>query len=226
MHKADSEYLFRNLLLNAGDYRNFLLANGLPVNGNVLIPPTIRVLRDYYLPVVPDKYIADGEQLDFGDIQLEVIWTPGHTPGHIVLYWRDPKILISGDHLLPDITPHVGIHTGIEGNPLAKYLDSLKQLEVLDIVQIVPAHGPSFADHHKRIAETFHHHEERQHAIINGLSAGPATAYELALALFDQSLPDLHKEIAAYEVLAHLEWMKNSNKVRVLTDENVIRYSL
>jgi glyoxylase-like metal-dependent hydrolase (beta-lactamase superfamily II) len=226
LHKADSEYLFRNLLLNTSDYRNFLLSHGLPVNGNALIPPTLRVLRDYYLPVVPDKYIADGEQLDFGDFKLEVIWTPGHTPGHVVLYWREPKILISGDHLLPDITPHVGIHTGIEGNPLAKYLDSLKQLEAFDIIQILPAHGPCFGDHHKRIAETFHHHEERQRAIINRLRAGPATAYELALALFDQSLPDLHKEIAAYEVLAHLELMKNTNKVRMRSEEDVIRFSL
>ena len=68
--------------------------------------------------------------------------------------------------------------------------------------------------------------EERQRAIISRLKAGPATAYELALALFDQSLPDLHKEIAAYEVLAHLELMKETNKVRMRSEEDVIRFSL
>jgi glyoxylase-like metal-dependent hydrolase (beta-lactamase superfamily II) len=226
MHKADFDYLFSNLLLNPGDYRTFLLSHGLPVNGTALMPPTIRVLREHYHPVAPDKYLADGEELDFGDFNLKVIWTPGHSPGHVVLYWPDPKLLISGDHLLPTITPHVGIHTGLEGNPLANYLDSLNQLEKLDISQVLPAHGRSFSDHRKRIVETFHHHEERQLALLDRLAAGPATAYELALSLFDQSLPDLHKEIAAFEVLAHLEFMKTINKVRVQSDNSVIRFSL
>ena len=103
---------------------------------------------------------------------------------------------------------------------------TLKQLERLDIVQILPAHGPCFGDHRTRISETFSHHEERQRAIIGGLGDGPATAYELALALFDESLPALHKEIAAYEVLAHLELMKNTNKVRVRREDGVVRYSV
>ncbi|HKZ79872.1 MAG TPA: MBL fold metallo-hydrolase [Pyrinomonadaceae bacterium] len=226
MHKADAEYLLRSLLLNKTDYRKFLFSNGVPVNGEVSAPPALRVLKDCYLPVVPDRYIVDGEEFRFGSVSLQAISTPGHTPGHIVLYWREQRILISGDHLLPDITPHVGIHIGLEGDPLSDYLDSLRRLEGLEIEQVLPAHGRCFGEHQARIRQIFTHHKERQQTILNYLNYGPATAYELALALFDESLPDLHKEIAAYEVLAHLELMKKTNKVHVQKENEVVRYRL
>jgi glyoxylase-like metal-dependent hydrolase (beta-lactamase superfamily II) len=226
MHKADAEYLLRSLLLNRNEYRKFLFSNGLPINGDFSAPPALRVLRDCYLPVVPDKYISDGEQFTFGKFNLHAIWTPGHSPGHVVFYWPEQKILISGDHLLPNITPHVGIHTGTEGDPLSSYLNSLKRLDRLAIDQVFPAHGRSFGEHRTRILEIFSHHEERQQTILKELGDGPATAYELALALFDESLPPLHKEIAAYEVLAHLELMKKTTKVYAQDENGVVRYRL
>jgi glyoxylase-like metal-dependent hydrolase (beta-lactamase superfamily II) len=226
MHKADSEYLLRSLLLNTGDYRRFLTSHGIPVDGHCLAPPAISILREHYMPAVPDKYLADGEQLTFGDLRLEAIWTPGHSPGHVALYWREAKIFISGDHLLPHITPHVGIHSGMEGDPLNDYLASVRRLEKLEIDQVLPAHGPCFGDHRARIREIFRHHEKRQQDIIRALADGPMTAYELALELFDASLPALHKEIAAYEILAHLELMTKIGTVRFREINSVVRYAV
>ena len=66
---------------------------------------------DMYNPLPqPDKYLADGDIIPVGDRKLEVIWTPGHAPGHCVIYLRKEKVLIVGDHLLPKITPHVGLY--------------------------------------------------------------------------------------------------------------------
>ena len=225
LHKADAEYLLRSLLLNTGDYRRFLVSHGIPVDGRRLAPPALSVLRDHYMPVVPDKYITHGEQLNFGDLRLEAVWTPGHSPGHVAFYWREAKIFLSGDHLLPHITPHVGIHTGMEGDPLTDYLASVRQLEELEIDQVLPAHGPAFSDHRARIREIFRHHEERQQDILRALGDRSMTAYELALELFDASLPALHKEIAAYEVLAHLELMSKEGLVRSQEGGGVVRYT-
>jgi len=224
MHKADADYLLQSLLLDAGDYRSFLLSHGIPVNREHSFPPAVRVLQRYYLPVVPDRYIADGEHLAIGDLHLEVIWTPGHSPGHVALNWRAAKILLSGDHLLPDITPHVGIHTGMEGDPLNCYLASLRKLEHLEIDRVLPAHGACFGNHRARIRDIFRHHEERQRNILDALGDKAMTAYDLALAFFDSSLPLLHKEIAAYETLAHLELMSKSLMVRAQKNDGVIRY--
>ena len=53
-----------------------------------------------------------------GDRELEVIWTPGHSPGHNVIYLRKEKVMIVGDHLLPKITPHVGIYPDNAGGQI------------------------------------------------------------------------------------------------------------
>ena len=74
---------------------------------------------DQYNPLpVPDKYLSDGDIIPVGDRKLEVIWTPGHAPGHCVIYLREEQVLIVGDHLLPKITPHVGLYPDATGDPL------------------------------------------------------------------------------------------------------------
>src|SRR5208283_2961468 len=61
---------------------------------------------DMYNPVSqPDKFLTDGDVVPIGDRELEIIWTPGHAPGHCLVYLRKEKVLIVGDHMLPKITP-------------------------------------------------------------------------------------------------------------------------
>ena len=42
--------------------------------------------------IVPDRYLEDGETLKLGDVEFGVVHTPGHTPGHVVIYNQDMKI--------------------------------------------------------------------------------------------------------------------------------------
>ena len=58
----------------------------------------------------PDQDLDGGEEITCGNFAFKVIWTPGHSAGHICLYDRGHKILLSGDHVLPRITPSVGLH--------------------------------------------------------------------------------------------------------------------
>src|SRR5205807_4456847 len=58
----------------------------------------------------PDTEVMDGERLCFGDTKWELIWTPGHSAGHVVAYDVDRKLLFSGDHLLVKISPNVSKH--------------------------------------------------------------------------------------------------------------------
>ncbi len=51
------------------------------------------------LPVKPEQFLKDGERISFGDIQLKVLHTPGHTPGS--LCFLTGKYLISGDTIFP-----------------------------------------------------------------------------------------------------------------------------
>lgn len=48
---------------------------------------------------MPDKYLEEGQELKFGEISFEVIFGPGHAPGHVAFYNKDQSILINGDIL-------------------------------------------------------------------------------------------------------------------------------
>jgi len=88
-----------------------------------------------YGPVTnPDKFIDDHDVIKVGDRELEVIWTPGHSPGHNVIYLRKEKVMIVGDHLLPKITPHVGIYPdNVGGNPLGDFINSQLKVQKFDV---------------------------------------------------------------------------------------------
>ncbi len=80
-----------------------------------------------YVPVTePDAISKRWRRDQVGDREFEVIWTPGHSPGHNVIYLRKEKVMIVGDHLLPKITPHVGIYPDADAtaNPLGDFIDS------------------------------------------------------------------------------------------------------
>jgi glyoxylase-like metal-dependent hydrolase (beta-lactamase superfamily II) len=81
----------------------------------------------------PDVLVEGGEVLDWGTYRFEVVWTPGHSAGLICLHDHTARLLISSDHVLPRISPHVGLHAQSFGNPLGDYLSSLQLVRALPI---------------------------------------------------------------------------------------------
>lgn len=99
-----------------------------------------------------DRTLADGEELPFCG-GIEVIHTPGHTPGHICLYLKHQKVLISGDMLrgtggmLLNVDPSTNLDTSLS-------MKSLKKLLEYDIDKVVCYHGGLFqGDISNRIEE-------------------------------------------------------------------------
>ncbi len=52
-----------------------------------------------YEPVEADKFLKEGDVFKFGDTQLDVIWVPGHAPGHIAFINHEDRYIIGGDCL-------------------------------------------------------------------------------------------------------------------------------
>ena len=78
----------------------------------------------------PDHLLADEDEIPLGDGRpLRVVWTPGHTPGHCCLLLEPDGILFVGDHLLPKITPHVGLWPNGPENPLGDFLASHERIQ-------------------------------------------------------------------------------------------------
>lgn len=172
----------------------------------------------------PDVTLQGGEHVRVGDFEFEVIWTPGHAPGHICLYEPNRKLLISGDHILPTITPNVSRHAQATGNPLSDYIKSLEKVEHLDVEILLPAHEFDTHDLKGRVAEIRHHHEERLAEMERCIGDG-ATAWEVAgrvvwttgkLADFEPFM----QRSAVGETLAHLEYLHELGRIHMHEPEN------
>ncbi|MFC1896031.1 MBL fold metallo-hydrolase [Thermodesulfobacteriota bacterium] len=205
-----------------------LQAGGMPADEILEAFESIPKPEDMEPPAWPDVLLDGGEIISTGRFDLEVIWTPGHSPGHICLYERNSRILFSGDHILPVITPNVNHFDPETGeNPLRQYLDSLEAVKGLDVDVVLPAHEHVFHDLHGRVQELFTHHRLRLEAILNVCRGGRRSVYEIAREIpwmegvregpnaggmkFDE-LPLIHKMLAMGETAVHLELLRKEGK--------------
>ncbi|MBP1684073.1 MAG: beta-lactamase domain protein [Deltaproteobacteria bacterium] len=197
------------------DVTAFFIRNGVPIERFVQIPSPAAFWSEMYRPATPDHFIEDGEVLTFGDLQIEVITTPGHTAGHCVLYLRRQRLLISGDHLLPKITPHVGFYPGGPENPLRDFLESQRKIQRFDVNLVLPAHGGTFPDHRHRANQIIHHHEYRLQEMIDAIRRQGRTAYEIGCLCFgfDVGSPLMVQIPATFETLAHLQYLHAQGRV-------------
>ena len=144
------------------------------------------------------------------------------------------KLLFTGDHILPDISPHVGSNPHSSDSPLSDFLTSLLKLRDLDVDLILPAHGRVFTNLTARVEELLHHHEEREQDILRILDDNPKTAYDVATRItwmkdhggrpYSQ-LPSLDKRLAIMEAVSHLRLLLDKGKVRRLHDNGLITYT-
>ena len=85
------------------------------------------------------NYFADGDELKVGNFTLQVIATPGHTPGGVCLYAKEAKLLFSGDSLFRHEIGRCDLPRGSE----VQLINALRTriLALPDEVQVLPGHG-------------------------------------------------------------------------------------
>ena len=88
----------------------------------------------------PERFINKGEAIRFGNTELEVLYTPGHSPGHITLYCKDDGFVISGDVLF---LQSIG-RTDLPGGDHQTLIHSIKTvlLPLGDDIKVYSGHGP------------------------------------------------------------------------------------
>ncbi len=163
---------------------------------------------------LPDRTVYGGETISTGVFDLELIWTPGHSSGHLCLWEPKHRILFSGDHILPGITPNVSRTVQSGDNPLGDFINALHKVENLPATVVLPAHENVFADLKGRVQQILRHHDRRAAEILQTIAARPLSAYEISsritwdIPLAWEQFPALHKRSAVTETLAHLDWMR------------------
>lgn len=159
----------------------------------------------------PDlRPLADGDRL--GD--WEVLWTPGHDPGHVCLWRAGDGVLLCGDLLLPDFTPNIQ-PAWDGGDSLADFLASLDRVAALPLRLVLPAHGEPFTDAAGRARQLQEFHRARLGRLETSIrNSAHATTAQLAAELFsapDQAAAD--GMLATLETLAHLEHLRQRDIV-------------
>ena len=93
-----------------------------------------------YAEQLPAKYLKEGDPVKFGNTELEVIFAPGHAPGHVVFYNKEEKKVIGGDVLFQG---SIG-RTDLPGGDFDTLIQSIKTklFTLPDDVTVYPGHGP------------------------------------------------------------------------------------
>ena len=172
---------------------------------------TIEGDRDLLNWEAPDRWLADGVELPLETRTLRVIHTPGHTIGHVVFHDPEHGALFAGDHVLPHITPSIGVELNRPPSPLRDYLSSLELVRAMPDARLLPAHGPVTESVHVRIDELLLHHavrlDETQLAVEKGAHTGWDVARALGWTRRKRHLDDMdffNQLLAVQETMAHL----------------------
>ncbi|MFW6054380.1 MAG: MBL fold metallo-hydrolase [Thermodesulfobacteriota bacterium] len=163
---------------------------------------------------------------------LHCLHTPGHTPGHLCLYEPGRKVLVSGDHILGDITPNIQCWSN-EQNPLKDYLASLDKLAGFEVELVLPGHRELLRDIRTRIRQLQKHHAQRLDEVLDCLTRNEATPYQVAAAMtWDldcdswDDFPVTQQWFATGEAVAHLRFLEERGLVQRIEKDNLFFFSL
>ena len=173
--------------------------------------------------VEPDTLLNDGELFTFDDWEFEAVWTPGHTPGHLCMFERRHRLMLTGDHVLPHISPNVSLNSDQEGtSPLADFRRSLERIAGYDSALGLPAHEFTIANLPGRCRELLHHHDDRLDEVVAAVAVAPAevgaTAREVAERVRWNTgaftdFPLMMQRSAIGETLAHLQLLADDSRL-------------
>ena len=176
--------------------------------------------------------LKEGDTINIGCYLFKCVETPGHTGGHMCLYEPEKKILISGDHILSDITPNISLWSA-EKNPLKEYLASLDKIYDFDIEIVLPGHRNIFRNSKERIRELQKHHQVRAEEVLSILEKGGMNAYQVASRMswemtyeFWDLFPAAQKWFATGEAIAHLKYLEEKGVIRKKVQGQKILFSL
>lgn len=219
------------------DESNALFAeHGVP--GDLLERQSARIRREmsagppHAVATPVERRLRDGDRAVFKDFELEVIHSPGHTAGHIVLAEAQTGTLLTGDHLMGNAVPFTESFYGpglpAASDPLGRkprfrglpaYLASLRRLRGGNHRCILPAHGGILDRPARVIEESLLFYEVRVQRTERALERvaserGSASAWELWQHLFPKLDPESQMRTRMVMVIGALDVLEDAGRVR------------
>lgn len=101
-----------------------------------------------YTPAVPNRLLAEGDELEIGRLRFQIIEVPGHSEGHQVFYAKQQKVLIGGDVLFRESIGRTDLPGGNHEQLLKNIREKIYTLPEQTVVY--PGHGPSTTVGHEK----------------------------------------------------------------------------
>jgi glyoxylase-like metal-dependent hydrolase (beta-lactamase superfamily II) len=219
MHPVEAESLpgrlWRNSQGQAGLDEDWLRGHGVPDEDLAVLAVDADRIAHVLDLAEPDRFLDDGDRVPIPGRDVRAVWTPGHTPGHLCLHDAAAGVLLTGDHLLPRISPNIGVNRGDDGDPLTAYLASLDRATSFRADEALPAHEYRFRNIPTRAADLIAHHHDRSAEILRAIDhLAQPTAWAIAAQLtWSRGWPALHgmmRRMALAETLAHLHHLRTT----------------
>ncbi len=209
--------------------QGWMVACGIPEaeRESMSVPPSgMALLRQMPDPTL---LLEDGDLLPLADRRVRAVWTPGHTPGHLCFHDEDANVFFSGDHVLPRISPNIGVQSPDAPPPLGRYLSSLAASARFDDCEVLPGHEWRFRGLAARVGQLIGHHERRCAEIVDAVRTHPgADAWTISGRItwsrgWD-SLSGMLRRMALGETLAHLQYLQENGRLSESGDGPLVRY--
>jgi glyoxylase-like metal-dependent hydrolase (beta-lactamase superfamily II) len=176
-----------------------------------------RQLRRFVVAGRPDRPLVDGDRPEVPGWRLRALHTPGHTPGHLCFVEERAGLVLTGDHVLPTISPNISRHPQAGPDPLADYLASLGRLAGDGDPLVLPGHQWRFRGLAGRVEELRAHHEQRLDEAQAAVAAGAGTIWEVATVLTWSrpwaEIAGIMRRAALGETAAHLAHLERRGRL-------------
>ncbi len=159
---------------------------------------------------------------------VSIMRNPGHSPGSMSLFLKDTGKLLTGDHLLPGITPNISFYDR-DSDMLGLYISSLKETRAMEPSLILPGHRDPFENGVGRIDEILGHHRDRLNEILS--HAGEwSSAFDVASRIpwsrgrkLD-SMNLMEMNFAIGEAVTHLTYLSNAGYTEKREVDGIIQH--
>jgi glyoxylase-like metal-dependent hydrolase (beta-lactamase superfamily II) len=161
------------------------------------------------LPVA--RTLVDNQQLD----GLRFIHTPGHCPGQVCIAVGD--VLLSADHVLPEISPHQAPESIMPYTGLGHYLDSLEKVGRVEGIRLaLGGHQGPIQNLYQRVKDIRQGHERKLEKILSVIrhAPEPLTINDVSQQLYVH-VRGFHVLLAIEEVAAHVEYLYQHNRLAI-----------
>lgn len=225
-HRSCGEFLRTDPAVLAERIRGFLRLHGVDV------PPGAAAVRgdhrEWYGGWPPLAHApCDGAVIEAGGGCWSVVETAGHCRGHLCLYDAPRKLLISGDQVLPTISPNVSVLSSApDADPLRQFLESIERLRACaPDTLVLPSHGRPFRRLHARLDDLAGHHLQQLEA-LRDFCREPRTASDVLPVMFRCVPRGFHRLLAVGEAVAHLNYLCGAGQLeRRIDGAGVARFT-